>query len=204
MKTTRSLKEAIAIVILTLSSVMAWAANEVYIEQSGDDSNITITQDGSNNTIGTELNPMFIGGGTNTVTIDQIGTSNTLDMVVNGAGTSVVVSALGDNNSQTIHCGSTMSSSCSQSVIRSEITGSNNTTIQNLNQGANHESKISISGDSNSVTHTSTSTGTTSAQITVVGDSNTIGVTQSGTTNNTVKVNSIANNTTIAITQSKP
>jgi hypothetical protein len=204
MKTNKSLRDVLAIALLTLSAAVAWAANEVYIEQSGDDSTITINQDGSNNKIGQELTPAFIGGGSNIVTIDQIGMNNTLDLVVNGAGTSVVVSAIGSNNDQTIHCGSTMSASCSQSVIRSEITGSNNTTIQNLNQGANHESKISITGDSNSVTHTSTSNGTTSAQITVVGDSNTIGVTQSGTTNNTVKVNSIANNTTIAITQSKP
>ena len=134
----RSLQGTLAL-IMALFAIVTWS-NEVYIEQVGDDSTITITQDGSGNSVGTELNPAYIGGGSNTVTIDQVGTGNSLTMTVNGAGTTVTASATGDNNSQTITCGSTVSASCTASTISSVIVGDSNTTIQDLGTGANHTS----------------------------------------------------------------
>ena len=105
MKIKRAL-QGTALLIAAAFAIMAWS-NEVYIEQVGDDTTVTITQDGSSNTVGTELSPAYIGSGSNTVTIDQVGTSNSLTMTVNGSGTTVTASATGDNNSQTITCGST-------------------------------------------------------------------------------------------------
>lgn len=182
-------------------STMAMA-NEVYIEQVGDSSTVTITQDGSDNRIGTSLSPTYIGSGSNTVTIDQIGSNNELDMVVNGAGTDVVVDVTGSTNISTINCGTTQSAGCSGSYIKQAITGDDNTVTQNLGTGANHTSEITITGSSNTVTHTSTATGTTLANITVAGDTNTIGVTQSGMLNKSVTVNSTGNLNNISIVQS--
>jgi hypothetical protein len=183
------------------STTMA-VANEVYIEQVGDNSTITIIQDGSSNRVGTALNPAFIGSGSNTVTIDQIGGGNELDMVVNGSATDVVVDILGSNNISSIDCGTTVSAGCSGSFIKQAIAGDSNTVTQSLGGGANHTSEITITGDSNTVTHTSTNTGTTSANITVNGNTNTIGVNQSGTTAKSVTVNSTGNLNNISITQS--
>ena len=177
-------------------------ANEVYMEQVGDGSTIAITQDGSSNRIGTALAPVYIGSGSNSVTIDQIGGGNELDLIVNGAATDVVLSAVGDNNVQTVNCGTAVSASCSGSYIKQDITGDNNTITQNLGGGANHTSEITVVGSTNTITHTSTNTGTTSANISVSGDTNTIGVTQSGTTAKSVTVNSTGNNNNISITQS--
>jgi hypothetical protein len=188
-----------SLLALALSSTAL--ANEIYVEQVDDGSTITITQSGNSNMVGDSVTPVFIGGGQNTVTIDQIGAGNQLAMVVNGAGTDVIVSAIGDLNNQTINCGSTISASCSGSIIRSEITGDNNTTTQNLGSGGAHESKILITGNSNNVTHTSTATGTVNTQITVVGDTNTIGVTQSGALPKVVNVSHTGNNNTVSITQ---
>jgi hypothetical protein len=182
------------------SSTMA-GANEVYIEQVGDNSAITITQDGSSNRIGTALAPAYIGSGSNTVTIDQVGSGNELDMIVNGAATDVVVDVLGSNNISTIDCGTTASASCNGSFIKQAIAGDDNIVTQNLGGGANHTSEITIAGSTNTVTHTSTNTGITSANITVTGDTNTIGVTQSGTTAKSVTVNSTGNNNNISINQ---
>jgi hypothetical protein len=190
------------VAVLWLASIGGAGANEVYIEQVGNSSTVTITQDGADNRVGTSLNPAYIGSGSNTVTIDQIGSNNTLDMVVNGAGTDVTVSTTGSTNTQEINCGTAQSAGCSGSIIRQTIVGDNNTVTQNLGAGANHESKISITGDTNTVTHTSTATGTTLADITVTGDTNTVSVTQSGMLNKSVVVNSTGNLNNISITQS--
>jgi hypothetical protein len=117
-------------------------ANEVYIEQVGSSSTINITQQGTDNRIGDATTPAYIGSGSNTVTIDQIGSTNVLDMVVNGAGTDVIVTTTGDNNVQTINCGTTLSDGCSGSYIKQQVTGDSNTVTQNLGSGANHTSEI--------------------------------------------------------------
>jgi hypothetical protein len=177
-------------------------ANEVYIEQVGSSSTINITQQGTDNRIGEAATPAYIGSGSNTVTIDQIGSTNVLDMVVNGTGTDVIVTTTGDNNAQTINCGTTQSAGCSGSYIKQQVTGDSNTVTQDLGSGANHTSEINVSGDSNSVTHTSTATGITSANITVSGNTNTVAVTQSGMLNKSVSVTSTGNSNTVNITQS--
>lgn len=181
-------------------------ANEVYVEQIGSASTINITQEGSSNRIGDLLNPAFIGGGSNTVAIDQIGSNNTLMMVVNGASTNTTVTTNGSGNTQTINCGSTVSGSCSGSTITQVVTGDNNTITQDLGSGANHTSNINVTGDYNSVTHTSTGNAANSANITVNGgvalSGNTIAVTQSGINVQSVTVNSTGNSNNISIVQS--
>ena len=191
-----------AILATTVMLSLGTQANEVYVEQVGSGSTINITQDGTDNRIGDVGTPAYIGSGTNTVTIDQIGSTNVLDMVVNGAGTDVIVTTTGIDNTQTINCGTTQSAGCSGSYIKQDVTGDSNTVTQNLGSGANHTSEITVTGDSNAVTHTSTATGITSANITVSGNTNTVAVTQSGTLNKSVTVNSTGNSNNINITQS--
>lgn len=177
-------------------------ANEIYMEQVGNNSTISIIQQGSDNTIGTEIDPIYIGSGSNTITIDQIGSTNSLAMLINGASTNATLSVTGSSNTQEITCGTKISASCSSSVINQTITGDDNTTTVNFSNGANHTSTINITGDTNNVTHTSTNTGITSASITVTGNTNTIGVTQSGNMGQAVVVNSSGNNNNITINQS--
>jgi hypothetical protein len=196
------MKKTILIVAMMMAGIGGTWANEVYVEQIGSGSTVTITQEGSDNRIGTSQNPAYIGSGSNNVTIDQIGSTNTLDMIVNGAGTDVTVSTTGSNNIQEINCGTTSSAGCSGSVITQTINGDGNDVKQNLGAGANHTSNITVTGDTNTVTHTSTATGTTSADITVSGNTNTVGVTQSGMLNHSVVVNSTGDLNTISIVQS--
>jgi hypothetical protein len=192
--------------LLTMLSVLALGvgsavANEVYVEQVGDGSTVNILQEGSDNRIGTSLSPAFIGSGSNTINIDQIGANNTLDMIVNGASTDVTVSTTGSNNIQEINCGTTSSAGCSGSIITQTINGDSNDVKQNLGAGANHTSNITVTGDTNTVTHTSTATGTTSADITVSGNTNTVSVNQSGMLNQSVTVTSSGNSNNVSIIQ---
>lgn len=188
--------------VMALLAVNFVYANEIYVEQIGDSSNITIIQQGSGNKVGDSISPIFIGGGSNNVTIEQIGSSNVLDMVVNGAAAAVTLNTVGSGNQQTINCGTTTSAGCSGSVITQTITGDDNIITQNLGNGANHTSNITVTGSTNTITHTSTNSGASTVNITATGDLNNIGVTQSGLTAKTVTINSTGNSNNISVNQS--
>ena len=197
-------KKLSVLLAATVMLSLGVTANEIYIEQVGDSSTISITQDGTGNKVGDSGtgNEAFVGGGSNAVTIDQIGSNNTLAMTVNGAAASVIVDVAGSGNESTINCGTTQSAGCSGSTIKQVIAGDDNIVTQDLGTGANHSSEINIAGSTNTVTHTSTNSGASTVAITATGDSNTIGVTQSGLTAKTVSVNSTGNSNNISIVQS--
>jgi hypothetical protein len=195
-------------------STGAWA-NDVYVEQIGDNSSVSITQTGAGNLVngnvggtGNTDDAALIRGDLNDVTINQIGASNTISMIINnessGTGSTVVVSASGSGNNQTIGCGTSVSSDCNASVIRSEITGNNNNTVQTLSGGV-VQSKIAVNGNYNNVTHTASGVGLHSGEITVSGSgtstlANAVTLTQSGAqTKNAVITSNGSNNNVIVI-----
>lgn len=207
MKITRSLKGTL-FALGMMAVLHAQAANEIYIEQIGDDATVTLKQAGNNNTIGDALTPAFIGGGQNTVYIEQSGSGNQLAMLVNGAGTTVTSTVTGDNNQQTITCGTSISASCSGSAITHTITGDNNDVKSLLGtQGGAHTSNITVLGDYNHVTHNSSGSGANSATINVTGSGsgaipNAITVSQSGMNTHSATVNASGNNLNISVIQS--
>ncbi len=192
-------------------------ANDVYMEQIGDNSSVSVTQTGAGNVVngnvgglGAADDAAIIRGDLNNVTISQIGASNTVSMIINnetnGTGSTVVVSADGSNNNQTIGCGTALSSACNASVIRSEITGNNNNTVQTLSGGV-VQSKISINGNYNNVTHTASGVGLHSGEITVSGSgtssvANAVTLTQSGASNKNAVITSNGSSNLISVTQS--
>lgn len=178
-------------------------ANDVYIEQVGSSSTISITQQGSGNEVGNSTTDVYIGSGSNVVTIDQVGDNNVLAMVVNGSSADVTVNTTGSGNQQTIDCGTRGSAGCSASTITQTVTGDDNIVTQDLGAGANHTSNITITGDTNTVNHTSTSTGGATMNATIGGNLNTVNVTQSGNlTQQNVTINSTGNSNSITINQS--
>ncbi len=205
--------------ILVASGMVASGAyaNDVYMEQIGDNSTVSVTQTGAGNLIngnvggtGNSDDAALIKGDLNNVTISQIGASNTLSLIINnesnGTGSTVVVSADGSNNNQTIGCGTAVSSDCNASVIRSEITGNNNNTVQTLSGGV-VQSKISINGNYNNVTHTASGVGLHNGEITVSGSgtssvANAVTLTQSGASNKNAVITSNGSSNNISVTQS--
>ncbi len=192
-------------------------ANEVYMEQIGDNSIVSVTQTGAGNTVngnvggtGNNDDAAIIRGDNNNVTINQIGAGNTVRMIINnetnGTGSTVVVSADGSSNTQTIGCGTALSSTCNASIIRSEISGNNNNTVQTLNGGV-VQSKISINGNYNNVTHTASGLGQHSGEITVSGSgtssiANAVTLTQSGILAKNAVITSNGSNNNVVVTQS--
>ncbi len=192
-------------------------ANDVYMEQIGDNSTISVTQTGAGNLVngnvggtGNTDDAALIRGDLNDVTISQIGAGNIASIVINneskGTGSTVVVSADGSNNTQTIGCGTALSSSCNANTIRSEITGNNNNTVQTLSGGA-VQSKIAINGNYNNVTHTASGVGQHSGEITVSGSgtssvANAVTLTQSGALTKNAVITSNGSNNNVSVTQS--
>jgi hypothetical protein len=192
-------------------------ANDVYMEQVGDNTTVSITQSGAGNVVngnvggtGNTDDAAIIRGDLNDVTINQIGASNIASIIINnetsGTGSTVVVSADGSNNTQTIGCGTALSSTCNASIIRSEIIGNSNNTVQMLSGGV-LQSKIAIDGNYNNVTHTATGNGQHTADITVSGSgtsqlANAVTLTQSGATAKNAVITSNGSNNNIVVNQS--
>ena len=197
-------------------STGAWA-NDVYVEQIGDNAIVSITQTGAGNMVNGNIGGLgnaddaaLIRGDLNDVTISQIGSGNILSLILNnesnGTGATVVVSADGSSNTQNISCGTALSSSCNASIIRSEITGNNNNTIQTLSGGV-VQSKISINGNWNNVTHTASGVGLHSGEIIVSGSgvsgaANAVTLTQSGAMTKNAVITSNGSNNNVIVTQS--
>jgi hypothetical protein len=197
-------------------STGAWA-NDVYVEQIGDNAIVSITQTGAGNVVngnvggtGNDTDMALIQGDLNDVTVNQIGSGNILSMTINnessGTGATVVVSADGSSNTQTIGCGTSFSSDCNASIIRSEITGNNNNTVQMLSGGA-VQSKIAVNGNWNNVTHAASGVGFHSGEITVSGSgvngaANAVTLTQSGAMTKNAVITSNGSNNNVIVTQS--
>jgi len=204
--------------ILMTSAIVssgAWA-NDVYVEQIGDNAIVSITQTGAGNLVngnvgglGSTTDAALILGDLNDVTISQIGAGNTISMIVNngnGTGATIVVSADGNSNTQTIGCGTALSSSCSASTISSQITGNSNNTVQMLTGGV-VKSTIAINGNYNNVTHTASGIGLHSGEITVSGSgtnalANAVTLTQSGALTKNAVITSNGSNNNVIVTQS--
>jgi hypothetical protein len=191
-------------------------ANDVYVEQIGDNAIVSITQTGAGNLVngnvgglGNVDDPALILGDFNDVTISQIGSGNQISMIINngaGTGSTVVVSANGNDNTQTIGCGTALSSTCNAGTISSQITGNSNNTVQMLSGGV-VKSTIAINGNWNNVTHTASGVGLHSGEITVSGSgvsgaANAVTLTQSGAMTKNAIITSNGSSNNVIVTQS--
>ena len=194
----------------------AWA-NDIYVEQIGDNAIVSITQTGAGNLVtgnvdgtGNDTDAALIQGDLNTVTVSQIGASNILRLQLNnssnGTGATVTATADGSSNEQTISCGTALTSSCNASLISSEIIGNNNITKQTLS-GNVVSSKITVTGNYNSISHTASGAGLHTGEITATGSgtsaaSNVVTLTQSGALTKNAVITSNGSNNNVIVTQS--
>ena len=191
-------------------------ANDLYIEQSGDDTAVTILQEGSQNKIEglTPGDNAYIGGGGNVVNMQQIGSNNLISLSLNnpnlggvGTGTALTIDQIGNDNVSTVECGTALNASCSASVITQSINGNNNIATQTLTGTGAYYSNINITGDYNTVTHTQTGAGAHVGDITLVGSGasnsarNQISLTQTGANAKNATISSSGTGINISVTQ---
>jgi hypothetical protein len=126
------------------------AGNKIYIDQIGDGSNITMTQTGSDNGIGSSTNRSSFNGNNLTVTVSQIGNQNNQLINVVGDGVTLNSTITGNTNQVDIDC-----TTCTASSITSTVTGSSNL-VTITNDGLNNTA-LTIDSDNNTVTLTNNS-----------------------------------------------
>ena len=168
------------IILLILLKPGSSLANEIYINQVGDNLNIEVVQDGQDNYF------QFCSNGTNGTCADVNGNAhNRADgfasdgSIVNsetiGNDNTVVVShATGQNNSNINESNISVTGDRNkvQNFLSNHSSGSHR--FSNMDWGGTKESNIIIVGDDNTVNHASDSYGEAEANISATGDDNNV------------------------------
>jgi hypothetical protein len=206
-------------------------ANDIYIQQSGDNLDLDITQDGQSNEAGDSTTAMSLTGDSMTFSISQVGDQNLIEATINGATytgninltggmntvdldcaagncdtVSMSIDVTGDSADITVDLGSTADASDYVGTI--DITSAAAETFTLTVNAAAADADIDITNSSGSVGNTSTYTqtgdGDTSGHSLThshTGDGGVINMSQSGIYDNTINVTTSGDNATIDITQ---
>jgi hypothetical protein len=98
-------------------------ANDIYIQQSGDNLDLDITQDGQNNVAGTSLTGIALDGNTMTFSISQVGNSNIVSTTINGNTYTGNINLTGDSNDVALLCDSADAGNCETVSMSIDVTG---------------------------------------------------------------------------------
>jgi len=184
----KKIAKAIAAITLAFSMALATAAdNSIYVDQMGDNTTVSVTQDGAGNTVrgiqgtGTgNTTPAKIYGDGNQVTVSQVGTGNTLNFGI------VTTVAAGVNNGNRYSYNVTGNNSTATINSNSDgqgISASNRVTVNQT--GNNSNTEINMLGSANQITATTAGGSYNSFVSKINGDTNTQNVSMTGGGNNT-------------------
>jgi hypothetical protein len=148
-------RKLLTVVLLSVSAI-SWAAdNSIYIDQAGDNSTVTMTQDGAGNrvkgiltngTAGASTDPAKLVGNNQTVTVNQAGPNNVLTL---GANSTVGTTGKGIDINYQVDVGGNIgfinSNNNGQGVSASNL-------IDIIQLGGNAIATVSMLGNTNSLT----------------------------------------------------
>lgn len=198
-----------AIKALFIMSMMATSlaygqstTNSIYIDQVGDNSNISIIQKGQANKIGTEQNRFVLQGDAQTVDVKQQGNNNKIEGKIEQADNlDYDVDLIGDNNNVTFNKGDGASVAGSKLVLA--VTGDSNNlsmTQGSTSSSTNADQEVTITGDGNDYTSTINADDVKN-RITIIGDTNTTTMVQNGFAGKEVTSTVTGNGNTMTINQ---
>lgn len=155
------------VIALSISTVYA-ADNSIYIDQSGDDSVIDITQTGAGNVIrgiqgagSSNTTPAKIYGDSNLVDIRQIGSTNTLNFGISTSiatgrayGIDLTYYVTGNSATATINSNNTGSGTSGSNMINVQQTGNSANLNLNILGSKNDFTAVTSGGASNSIIST--------------------------------------------------
>ena len=206
-------------------------ANDIYIQQSGDNLDLDITQDGQNNVAGNSTTAMSLTGNNMTFSISQVGDGNVIEATINGATytgninltgglntvdldctsgncdtVSMSIDVTGDSADVTVNLGSTADASDYTGTI--DITSAASETFTLTVNAAAADADIDITNSlgtvGNTSSYTQTGDGDTNGHSLThnhTGDGAVINMSQSGIYDNKINVTTSGDNATIDITQ---
>lgn len=145
-----------------------WAAdNSIYLDQAGDNSTITMTQDGSGNRVkgiingaaGNTTDPSVLSGNNQTITINQVGQNNVLSLglqttISNGVGINLNYSAINGGNIALINSNADGTGTSSGNTVAFTLSGGGAITNLNLLGSDNSLSVTTAGGANNKFTGT--------------------------------------------------
>lgn len=195
-------------------SAMFWgsghaADNTIYIDQSGDNSTITMTQDGSGNKVkgilsngnaGNTTDPSVLIGNNQTITINQVGQNNVLSMGIqttigaNGKGIDLNYSAINGGNIAIINSNNSGSGTSAGNVAAFthsgggaittlDLLGSDNQLSVTTAGGANNKFTGTINANDTNVTVNQTGGAGNETTLNLTGNKGQINITTVGATN---------------------
>jgi hypothetical protein len=135
--------------------------NSVFIDQSGSNPNVNMTQEGSGNKMGSGQRPVYLRGADQIIVGIQRGNNNELNLEVSNAstgssvGAKVTLQQIGDGNKADAVCGrgtasdgTTALTDCKNADLNWKFTGNNNE-LQFRGSGEDLKSAITVSGNAN-------------------------------------------------------
>lgn len=166
--------------------------NRIFIDQSGDNPNVNMTQDGTGNKAGSGGRPVYLRGIDQIIVTRQIGVNNDIsleavnDTTGTGKGVNVTIQQIGDSNRVDAACGygtastgGTALTGCNAADINWKFTGDSND-LQFRGTGADLKSAVDVTGNSN-LFRIDAIGDKHSQTIKVVGDTNTFDINQRST-----------------------
>ena len=121
-KITYSMVVACVSLLITVPSF----ANDIYIAQVGDNLDLDIVQDGSNNVIGTSQTDVTLDGDDMTFSITQQGDSNSIAAVIKGNTYTGTWSFIGNSNTVAMTCDQTSGVNCETVTTNITTNGDSN------------------------------------------------------------------------------
>ncbi len=187
--------------------------NRVFVDQSGDNPNVNITQDGNSNRQGSAARPVYLRGIDQAVITKQIGNNNEIMLEVKNdttgaVGSTVTIQQLGDGNQVDAACGygtastgGTALTGCNNSILNWKFTGDSNT-LQFRGTGANLQSNITVTGDTNAF-YIDAIGDNHSQTLMVTGDTNTFNLNQrsTGAAGSSILIDVTGNSNTFTVSQ---
>jgi len=201
--------------ILLLSFSAYGADNSIYVDQSGDNSTIDITQTGAGNIIrgiqgvGTgNTTPSKIYGDNNAIDIRQIGSTNTLNLGVNTStatgrayGIDLTYYVTGNSGSATINSNNAGTGTSGSNFIDVRQTGNSASINLNILGSKNDFTAVTSGGANNSITATITADETVNNISMTGGGANTLTSTQTSNKGR-VDLTTVGASNTIVLNQS--
>ncbi len=141
-----------ALVLASILHITPAMANDIYIEQVGDTLDLDITQDGTDNVIGTSTTDVNLDGDTMTFAITQTGDLNTIVADIQGGTYTGTWAFTGDSNAVDLSCDSTSGTNCENVTLNITTTGDSNTFDFNVGDTADADGStvsFTVTGDGN-------------------------------------------------------
>ena len=188
--------------------------NKIFIDQSGDNPNVNMTQDGTGNAAGSGGRPIYLRGIDQVIVTRQIGVSNeiSLEAVNNttgtGQGVNITIQQIGNSNRVDAACGygnasdgTTALSGCKAADINWKFTGNSND-LQFRGTGDDLKSAVDVTGNSN-IFRIDAIGDKHSQTIKVAGDTNTFDINQrsTGAAGSSIWVDLTGNSNTFTMSQ---